>query len=125
MSVRSGSRSMNLPFAPLACTWVRAGACSMLFVALLAGGVRASELVESIRRVRPSIIAVGTLASTPQARVYLSRDRFHAVGDGSMVVTTRMCCPNPWDLDAYESIAIAIPGDDGPGASGRKAELLA
>ena len=96
----------------------------MLFAALLAGGAWASELVESIRRVRPSIIAVGTFKPTASPQ-FTFRGTGFAVGDGSMVVTNAHVLPKSVDLDAYESIAIAIPGDDGPGASGRKAELLA
>ena len=122
-SVRSGSRSDEPPLSRLGLHG-SVLVLSMLFAALLAGGAWASELVESIRRVRPSIIAVGTFKPTASPQ-FTFRGTGFAVGDGSMVVTNAHVLPKSVDLDAYESIAIAIPGDDGPGASGRKAELLA
>lgn len=114
---------MNLPFSRLGLHG-SVLVLSMLCAALLAGGAWASELVESIRRVRPSIIAVGTFKPTASPQ-FTFRGTGFAVGDGSTVVTNAHVLPKSVDLDAYESIAIAIPGDDGPGASGRKAELLA
>jgi len=84
----------------------------------------AAELVDTIKLVRPSIVAVGTFKPTANPQ-FTFRGTGFAVGDGSLVVTNAHVLPNSVDLDAYESVAIAIPGDDAPGASGRKAQVVA
>lgn len=95
-----------------------------LFVVLMAPQVHAAGLVDTIKQVRPSIIAVGTFKPTASPS-FTFRGTGFAVGDGSLVITNAHVLPKSVDLADYESVAVAIPGDDGPGASGRKVQILA
>lgn len=78
--------------------------------ALFAGGaVRAQGAVQTVERVRPSIVAVGTLQATRQPQF-----RFHgtgfAVGDGALIATNAHVIPR--NLDAGqdpEQIVIVLP----------------
>lgn len=95
-----------------------------LLIVLSGSGARAADLVDTIKQLKSSIVAVGTFKPTASPQ-FAFRGTGFAVGDGSMVVTNAHVLPKSVDLEANESVAIAIPGDDGPGASGRKAQVIA
>ena len=82
----------------------------------------AAELVDTIKLVRPSIVAVGTFKPTANPQ-FTFRVTGFAVGDGSLVVTNAHVLPNSVDLDAYESVAIAIPGTTLPVHQGERRRL--
>lgn len=81
-----------------------------LGLALLAGAwpaaaPRASELIQTIKRVKPSVVGIGTFQATRRPPVRLLGTGF-AVADGSHVITSKHVLPTSVDRENKEFIAI-------------------
>lgn len=85
-----------------------------LFVAVLAGDAAAAGLVETLARVKPSIVAVGTFQRTRSPAFKFLGTGF-AVGDGSLIATNAHVVPEGLAEDQMEMLAIAVPGGDNKG----------
>jgi len=70
----------------------------------------ATELPETIERVKPSVVGVGTYMQTRQPRSQLQGTGF-VVGDGLHVITNDHVLPNVLDADRLEFLAVFVPGD--------------
>lgn len=85
---------------------------------LLAAGIlprqAGASLVDTIPRVKPSIVAVGTFQRTRNPSFQFLGTGF-VVGNGRLIATNAHVLPKVLASDQLETIAIAVP-DDNPGA---------
>lgn len=84
--------------------------------------VGASELADTIEKIKPSVVGVGTFQPTRSPRAQLLGTGF-VVGDGRHVITNDHVIPHMLDSENREHLAIFIPGRggfgrDAPGAAG-------
>jgi serine protease Do len=91
---------------------------------LVAPSLRAqnSDAEETIARVKPSIVAVGTFERTRSPAFQFMGTGF-VVGDGTLVVTNAHVLPAAVDTDRRERIAILVPTMRSVGADGTKVEV--
>ena len=96
---------MTMPFFDLRWRWFFS-----LIGGLLVAMDCAAGLPETIQRVKPSIVVVGTynkLRSPP----FVMRGTGFAVGDGSLIATNAHVLPSLEKLDAAEKLAVLISGE--------------
>jgi serine protease Do len=87
--------------------------CLMLFaVASLAGAAELPNLSAAIDRIRPSVVAVGTMEPTRNPQFQFLGTGF-AVGDGSLIATNSHVAPVVTDPLRREVVAIAVPQGGG------------
>jgi serine protease Do len=84
---------------------------STLVLAALAAAPAIADQAETIARVKPSIVAVGTFQRTRTPPFRFLGTGF-AVTDGLTVVTNAHVIPEKIDTAAMETLAIVIPGTD-------------
>ena len=89
---------------------------------LLAAPVRGAELVQTIERVKPSIVAVGTFLKTRSPSVQFVGTGF-VVADGRHVITNAHNVDKPLDPENKETRVVLVSKDGEP--QPRDAELLA
>ena len=80
------------------------------------------DVEETIARVKPSIVAVGTFERTRSPAFQFMGTGF-VVGDGTLVVTNAHVLPATVDTDRRERLAILVPAREAPGADGTKVEV--
>ena len=114
---------MNAGSSRRACLWWLARTVSIAMLASL-GGLRApaaAELPDTIDRVRPSIVAIGTVQATRRPPGRFVATGF-VVGDGRHVITNAHAIPEEIDEAGKEFLAVLIGGD---GGQTRPAQVLA
>ena len=94
-----------------------AASTDVLTAGALAGGP------DTIQRVKPSVVAVGTYEKTRSPAFNFLGTGF-AVGDGSLVATNAHVLPSVLDPERRETIVIAIPAG-GPDAKLQEAKAIA
>jgi len=77
----------------------------LLLVFALAPGAHAADLPDTIERVTPSIVVVGTAAPLRQPQADFRGTGF-VVGDGRHVLTNAHVLPNPADMEDRERLAV-------------------
>ena len=102
---------------------------ALAVVALAASGLAApsagaASLEDSIARVKPSIMAVGTWQATRSPQFEFRGTGF-VVGDGTLVATNAHVVPQTLDTARLESIAIVIPAIGGGDKQRRDARVVA
>lgn len=75
---------------------------------LMAGAAQAEGILDTLPRVKPAVVGIGTHQPTRNPRVKLVGTGF-VVGDGRMVVTNAHVPPKDLDTARNESLAILIP----------------
>jgi serine protease Do len=97
-------------------------ACILCLAALLAAPVRGAELVQTIERIKPSVVGIGTFLKTRSPSIHFVGTGF-AVADGRHVVTNAHAVAKPLDTEKLETIIVLVSkaGEPQP----RSAELLA
>lgn len=89
---------------------------SVVGVLVLAGvlprGLSASPLADTVARVKPSIVIVGTYKATDTPRFQLRGSGF-VVGDGSQVVTNVHVLPEASGLSESPTLVVQVRGPDG------------
>lgn len=93
-------------------------------LAVAAAASAQSLTPQTIERVKPSIVAVGTFERLRSPAFVFSGTGF-VVGDGSTVATNDHVLPRLTNTEKGETLAIAIPGPDNKGAQIRPARKLA
>lgn len=83
-----------------------------LAVACAAATVRAADIVETIAKVKPSIVGVGTFMPA-RAPAFEVRGTGFVVGNGTLVATNAHVIAVTLDAEKRETLAIAIPGENG------------
>lgn len=78
----------------------------------LVQGVQARDAKDTIQRVKPSIVAVGTFERTRSPAFAFSGTGF-AVGDGGLVATNAHVLPKSLDGERRETIAVAVSTNSG------------
>ena len=81
---------------------------------------RAGELPDTIRKVKPSIVGVGTVQQTRNPPVRLLATGF-VVADGRHVVTNAHAIPDNLDAEGREFLAVLVPAGKG---SARRAQVV-
>jgi serine protease Do len=87
------------------------------------GALMAADLANTIERIKPSVVGIGTYQETRQPRVQLRGTGF-VVGDGRHVITNDHVLPNVLDSESREYLAVFVPGN-GPRAQVRPARAVA
>ncbi|HSC99282.1 MAG TPA: serine protease [Casimicrobiaceae bacterium] len=95
-----------------------------LLVTVLASVVVSADVPDTIARVKPSVVGVGTFEPT-RAPPFQFRGTGFAVGDGSIIVTNSHVLPVTLDAARNESIAIVVPGSGSSAAKVREVTRLA
>lgn len=93
-----------------------------LYLACLLSGAANAGLPETIIKVKPSIVAVGTVQKTRRPPVKFYGTGF-VVGDGNHVVTNAHVVPAVLDVAGMETLTVLVGG--GQSANARKAEQVA
>ncbi|MCX9156921.1 serine protease [Niveibacterium sp. 24ML] len=93
-------------------SWRHASRALGFALALLAAVPAAAELADTILKVKPSIVAVGTYqrARTPPFRLLGTG---FAVGDGSLVATNSHVVPATLDAERFEELIVFAFGEGG------------
>ncbi len=93
-------------------------------LALSALSAHAADIRDTIARVKPSIVAVGTFERTRSPQFEFRGTGF-AVGDGTTIVTNAHVLPGVLDAASEENIAILLPGPGNDTAQARMAKRVA
>jgi S1-C subfamily serine protease len=99
-----------------------AGAVMML--ASVLSPARATELVDTIARVKRSVVAVGTFQRT-RTPPFEFRGTGFAVGDGTTIVTNFHVLPGSLNIEAKEMLAVLTPGPKSNSAEVREVQRSA
>ena len=91
-----------------------ASALALPLALALAPAARA-DLVSTLARVKPSVVAVGTYQRT-RSPAFVFRGTGFAVGDGMLVATNAHVLPDEIDGAKMEALVIVLPGDGLTGA---------
>jgi serine protease Do len=97
--------------------WLR-GLADLCLIAAMAAPLLATPagaqaaLADIIDRVKPAIVAVGTLQAT-RSPAFAFRGTGFVVGDGSLVATNAHVVPEVLDHEVNETLVIALPGAGG------------
>ena len=107
--------------SPVALILARAG---VVFVSLLATGPAQAALADAIARVKPSIVAVGTVQKT-RSPPFTFRATGFVVGDGLLIATAAHAVPETLQTEPPETMGVLIdvPGSSDP--QGRVAQTVA
>jgi S1-C subfamily serine protease len=88
-------------------SWAR---CMGAFVlAVACAGAADADRLDTIERVKGSIVAIGTMEPT-RAPPFQFRGSGFAVGDGTLIVTNAHVLPALLDASKFETLAILVPG---------------
>ena len=98
----------------------RLAAIALILVGLVPVPARAGELPDTIRKVKPSIVGVGTVQRTRNPAVKLLATGF-VVADGRHVVTNAHAIPHILDTEGREFLAVLV--HEGKG-SARQAQVV-
>ena len=102
----------------------RVGRALLLLMALGPAGAWAADAVDTIARVKGSVVGVGTFERT-RAPPFQFRGTGFAVGDGSVVVTNAHVLPATVDPSRGETLAILVASPDGAATTVREVTRLA
>ncbi|CAI06135.1 S1 family peptidase [Aromatoleum aromaticum] len=69
-----------------------------------------ADLVDTVSRIKPSVVAVGTFQRT-RAPAFKFLGTGFAVGDGMMIATNAHVVPDALADDQMETLAVAVPGE--------------
>ncbi len=113
----------NFPHVSLACnallTRLR---CLAIGLVILVAPAYGAELAQTISRVKPSVVGVGSFIKTRSPSVQFVGTGF-IVADGRHVITNAHAVSNPLDTERKETLIVLVSKDGEP--QPREAELLA
>ena len=113
----------NLPHGTAACAVLLARLlCLVASLVQLAAPVYGAELTQTIERIKPSVVGVGTVVKTRNPAVQFVGTGF-VVADGRHVITNAHAVANPLDTERKETFIVLVSKDGEP--QPRDAELLA
>ncbi len=85
-------------------------ACLLALATALPGIARA-DLVTTVPRIKPSVVAVGTYQRT-RSPAFQFRGTGFVVGDGRLIATNAHVLPDTLGADKLEMLVVVVPGDD-------------
>lgn len=88
-------------------SWTRCAVA--LVLALACAGAACADRLDTIERIKGSIVAIGTMEPT-RAPPFLFRGTGFAVGDGTLIVTNAHVLPQVLDPSKFETLAMLVPG---------------
>lgn len=100
--------------------------CACLLVLAWMGTVHAgaNTFEDLVAKVKPSIVAIGTLQKTRSPQ-FLFRGTGFAVSDGHLIVTNAHVLPGTMDQDRLESLEVVVPARDDVAEEQRDAAVVA
>lgn len=104
--------------------FARTLAALVALVCLQAFAVHAADLRETIKRVKPSVVAVGTFERT-RSPEFEFRGTGFVVGDGNTIVTNAHVLPDSVDATRREVVAVLVPTLAAGAANVRSARVTA
>ena len=72
-----------------------------------------AELADTIEKIKPSVVAVGTYKKT-QSPPFIFRGTGFAIGDGNLVATNAHVLPGVLDPEGREGLTVLLPGPGEP-----------
>ncbi len=103
----------------------RCGGVSALAAALAtSAGIAWGGMPETIERVKPSIVAVGTFQKT-RTPAFAFRGTGFVVGDGTLIATNAHVLPDALQTENLETIVVMTAGPEGRGPQPREAKTIA
>ena len=100
------------------------GAVALGGLLAIASGSASGGMPETIDRVKPSIVAVGTFQKT-RSPAFAFRGTGFAVGDGTLIATNAHVLPDVLQTENLESLVVMVAGVDGRGPQPREAKTVA
>lgn len=79
--------------------------------ALLVGTAARADLVDTVPRIKPAVLAVGTFQRT-RSPAFQFRGTGFVVGDGRLIATNAHVIPDKIAADRMETLAVLVPGSD-------------
>lgn len=101
--------------------WTIAGLLAFTTAATAAQGV---EFSDTIAKIKPSILAIGTYQKTRNPP-FLFRGTGFVIGDGTIIATNAHVLPEKMATEAGEMLVFMAASADGQHAQGREAKVLA
>jgi serine protease Do len=98
--------------------------CVLCLVASGISGATAAELADTIDRIKPSVVGIGTYQQTRSPRANLLGTGF-VVGDGRHVVTNDHVLPETLEAEHLEFLAVVVPRPRGREGEVRRAARVA
>lgn len=83
----------------------------LLFFLFMSPAVKAADLIQTIERVKPSVLGIGTLIQTRSPPASFVGTGF-VVGDGTLVATNYHVVPAVLDPEKKEAVAVLVPRGD-------------
>ena len=99
-------------------------AASALALALAAGAARAESLMDTVARLKPGVVAVGTFERS-RSPPFLFRGTGFAVGDGTLIATAAHVVLETLQTEGRETMAILYHAPGGKAPEGREAKTIA
>lgn len=98
--------------------------CALALSAVAGMGASArADLVATVPRIKPSVVAIGTYQRT-RSPAFLFRGTGFVVGNGLLVATNAHVLPERVDTDKLEALVVVVPGDGQTGTV-RSARVVA
>ena len=96
--------------------------CLAASVVMLAAPARGAELAQTIERIKPSVVGIGSFLKTRAPSIQFSATGF-VVADGRHVITNAHAVARPLDTEKLETLIVLFSRDGEP--QPREAELVA
>ena len=96
--------------------------CLCWIFALLSGAARGADLVQTIERIKPSVVGIGSFLKIRSPSIQFVGTGF-VVADGRYVITNAHVVAKPLDTTQMETLIVLVSKDGDP--QPREAELLA
>lgn len=101
--------------------WKRLRGALVALVAILVSPLALSDLPQTIEKIRPSVVGIGTFQASRNPKTEFRGTGF-VVGDGTMVVTNGHVLPAFLDVEKKETLVVLV--GRGPKAQQREAQKL-
>ncbi|MCW5625729.1 MAG: trypsin-like peptidase domain-containing protein [Burkholderiales bacterium] len=99
-------------------------AVATIGVFALLTGIASADREDAIAKIKPSVVAIGTLDLT-RSPAFSFRGTGFAVGDGKLIATNAHVLPSTLNTERRETLAVALPSATGGAAVSMAAQIVA